>query len=103
MTVVVEVMLNGIAVPVTLDEAALAAIAAAAERNTVEGEATPQWMNVASLSRYLDCTPERIRKLVARKSIPYVQEGVGCRLSFDRDAIDDWMRQSAHPARGGGA
>jgi excisionase family DNA binding protein len=63
-----------------------------------EATVWPAWMNVTTAARYLDMPVERIRKLVARKAIPFVQEGPGCRLAFDRKAIDTWMR-----AQGGGA
>jgi excisionase family DNA binding protein len=59
-----------------------------ADRNE---QAWPRWMAVETLARYMDASPERIRKLVARRRIPYVQEGPGCRVFFDRHEIDRWM------------
>jgi hypothetical protein len=53
--------------------------------------AWPAHMNIDTCARYLDTTPHRIRKLVARSAIPFSQEGAGCRLSFARRDLDDWM------------
>lgn len=103
MSVEVTVELNGVAVPVIVDDAALDKIAAALDTSPTREEPWPMWMNVDTLGRYLDCSTERVRHLVSCKSIPYVQEAHGCRVFFDREAIDHWMRQSAQPARGGEA
>jgi excisionase family DNA binding protein len=63
------------------------------------GDTWPRWMSVDTVARYLDASPERVRKLVARHEIPYAQEGPGCRLSFDRHAIDTWMSTHTHEPR----
>lgn len=63
----------------------------------------PAFMSIATLATYVDMPVERIRKLIARHEIPYLQEAPGCRVFFDRVAIDTWLRESAHPVRGGGA
>lgn len=60
-------------------------------QHTSAGEAWPEWMNVDTAAGYLDCTPERIRKLVARREIPYHQEAPGCRIFFHRHELDTWM------------
>jgi len=57
-------------------------------------ETWPEWMNIDTAARYLDCTPERVRKLVARREIPYHQEAPGCRIFFRRDELDTWMAAS---------
>jgi len=59
----------------------------------------PRWMSVLTAARYLDVSEERIRKLVARREIPYSQHDAGCRIFFDRLAIDEWMRGQTHYAR----
>lgn len=89
MSVTVTVLLNGVRVPVDLDEAALAAIAA-----TLPAPAAlwPEWMSAATAARYLDISPERISKLKQRGRIPYHQEGgKGCRVFFSRCELDGWM------------
>jgi excisionase family DNA binding protein len=55
-------------------------------------EPWPQWMSVTTASRYLDVSPERLRKLIARRQIPFVQEGRGCRVSLSRHDLDQCMR-----------
>jgi excisionase family DNA binding protein len=58
------------------------------------GEAWPEWMNVDTAAGYLDCAKERIRKLVARRDIPFHQEAPGCRIFFRRQELDAWMAAS---------
>ncbi|MBA3844185.1 MAG: helix-turn-helix domain-containing protein, partial [Actinobacteria bacterium] len=55
----------------------------------------PEWMGVETAARYLDVSPQRLRKLVAAGSIPHVQEGPGCRVFFGRADLDRWMRAGA--------
>jgi excisionase family DNA binding protein len=87
-TVVVTVLVNGAPVPVELDQAALNAIAAAMPAPT---EPWPEHMGVERAAAYLDISPESLRKLVGRRRIPFHQEGKGCRLSFSRCDLDEWM------------
>jgi excisionase family DNA binding protein len=49
-------------------------------------------MNTSTAARYLDVSPERVRKLQARREIPFAQEAPGCRVSFSRRELDAWMR-----------
>jgi excisionase family DNA binding protein len=74
------------------DFAALAARVAALEATTPADTGWPEWMNLETAAAYLDSSPERIRKLVARREIPYHQEAPGCRLSFKRHDLDQHMR-----------
>lgn len=62
---------------------------------------TPQsaWMNVDSAARYLDVSPQRLRKLQARREVPYYQEAPGCRVLFRRTELDQWMSQHHQPER----
>jgi excisionase family DNA binding protein len=96
----VEVELNGVRVPVVLDDDALATIAVAVPAVPLrDGEQWPQWMSVETASRYLDVPPERLRKLKERREIPFHQEGVGCRVFFARRDLDEWMHEFRHEAR----
>lgn len=52
----------------------------------------PRWMTVAVLSCYIGRTPDAIRSLVARGSIPFHR--VHGRLVFGRDEIDAWVRSN---------
>jgi excisionase family DNA binding protein len=49
------------------------------------------WLDVAGAAAHLSCSPERLRKLVARRSIPFHQERSGGRLFFHRRELDDWL------------
>jgi excisionase family DNA binding protein len=64
-----------------------------------DDEQWPRWMNVETAARYIDASPQRIRKLVARREIPYSQQAPGCRVHFDRHAIDDWLTATATTPR----
>ena len=50
----------------------------------------PEWMNVPTAARYLDCGEHRLYKLAERGQIPHVRDGA--RIFFERQALDEWMR-----------
>lgn len=60
-------------------------------------ETWPEWMSVETAARYLDCSPERVRKIAARRQIPFVQERPAARVFFSRADLDGWMRAGARP------
>lgn len=62
-------------------------------------EVAQEWFAIESVARYLDVAPERVRKLVARRAIPYYQEGPGCRVHLRRRELDEWMLRSRVAAR----
>jgi excisionase family DNA binding protein len=70
-------------------EAAARAVATL-EQHAKEHE--PGWLDVHGAAGYLSVSEERIRKLVQRRSIPFSQEAPGCRIFFERQALDGWMR-----------
>ena len=81
----------------TLPSSALAAIAEMAAELVLERVAPnysgwPEWLSVETAARYLDCSEERVRKLVARRAVPFYQEAPGCRVFFNRDEVDQAMR-----------
>lgn len=49
------------------------------------------WLDVQAASVYLACSPERVRKLVQERRIPFHQEGPGSRLFFNRRELDAWL------------
>lgn len=55
----------------------------------------PGWMSAATAARYLDMPIARVYRLVQLGEIPYSQPGTGCKLSFERKSLDDWMRSKA--------
>jgi excisionase family DNA binding protein len=66
-------------------------------------EPWPEWMAIDTAARYLDVSPQRLRKQVARREIPYHQEDKGCRILFRRTDLDDWMAGFYVPARAPGS
>ena len=59
----------------------------------------PEWMAIETAASYLDVSPQRLRKLVSRREIPFHQEDKGCRVLFRRGDLDDWMSSFHVPAR----
>jgi hypothetical protein len=91
-----------LAVPEELVEAiAERAAQIVVERLDVDLQAWPEWMGIETASRYLDISPERLRKLQARRQLPYHQEGPGCRVFFNRHELDTAMAVHLQRARGG--
>ena len=68
-------------------------------RSAANGDPWPAWMSIETAARYLDVSPQRLRKLVARRQIPYHQDGRGCRLLFRRTDLDQWMAGFRVPTR----
>jgi excisionase family DNA binding protein len=90
----------------TLPTALLDALAAAVSQRVLASltgltaaEPWPEWMAIETAARYLDVSPQRLRKLVAQRRIPYHQEDKGCRILFRRSDLDDWMSSFQVPAR----
>jgi excisionase family DNA binding protein len=82
------------ALAVAVSERLLPALRAASET-----ERWPEWMAIDTAARYLDVSPQRLRKLVAQRQIPFHQEDKGCRVLFRRGDLDDWMSTFHIPAR----
>ncbi len=68
-------------------------------RSTNGTEAWPEWMAIDTAARYLDVSPQRLRKLVARRQIPFHQEDRACRILFRRSDLDQWMAGFRVPTR----
>lgn len=65
------------------------------------GEQWPEWMAIDTAARYLAVSPQRLRKLVSHRRIPYHQEDKGCRILFRRTDLDEWMAAYRVPTRDG--
>jgi excisionase family DNA binding protein len=65
------------------------------ERLNLDPDPTPRWMSISTAAKYLDCSVERLRKLVRTGAVPFDQEAPGCRIFFDRHALDRWMEAKA--------
>ena len=67
---------------------------------STSGLAASDWLSVSSAANYLDVAEERIRKLIARRQLPFYQEAAGCRILLRRCELDDWLisaRQAPRP------
>jgi excisionase family DNA binding protein len=77
-----------------LDLSALADLVAARVTTALEvcnAQAASPWMNIEATAAYLACSPERVRKMVQRRTIPFHQERPGARVFLNRKEIDQWM------------
>jgi len=90
----------------TLPHALIEALAAAISEHLLNrlhpvtsADPWPEWMAIETAARYLDVSPQRLRKLVSRREIPFHQEDKGCRILFRRGDLDDWMSGFHVPAR----
>jgi excisionase family DNA binding protein len=68
-----------------------------------DDERWPAAMNIETAAQYLDSPPERLRKLIARRAIPFVQEAPGCAIRLLRDDLDEWLRAQRVSSRRGAA
>jgi excisionase family DNA binding protein len=91
---------DGVAVQVILDDKALKTIIEAVEERVLahladrnQGDGWPEWMSVETAARYLDCSEERVRKLVANNRLPSYSEGRGCRRFLNRSELDEAMKR----------
>jgi len=78
---------------VAVDLELLAQRVAAIVVERLEGSTSPTspWLDVNGVASYLSCSPERVRKLVQRRAIPFHQERAGGRVFFHRKEIDEWL------------
>jgi excisionase family DNA binding protein len=51
-----------------------------------------RWMSVETAAAHLDVSVERVRKLIARRELPFYQEAPGCRILLSRSELDGWMQ-----------
>jgi excisionase family DNA binding protein len=78
-------------VTVTVELGVLVERVAAALAARLEAPASSPWLDVNGAASYLACSRERVRKLVARKEVPFHQEGPGSRIFFNRGELDEWL------------
>ena len=80
--------------PETLDALAVRVAEILAVRTAADQVVRPnEYLSVKDAAFYLGCTEGRVRKLVERRQIPFVQDGLGCRISFAVRDLDQWMEQ----------
>lgn len=68
----------------------VAALVVAAIDDTRAPRRSP-WLTVDGAAAHLSCSPERLRKLVQRRAIPFHQECTGGRLFFHQRELDEWL------------
>jgi excisionase family DNA binding protein len=83
----VTLHLNGVPVPVTLDDDAIAAIAAEVAEQRPQSE-PPEWLTVKTAAVYLGLTEAAVRKLIDRLGIPKNQHVKGGRVLIRRHDLD---------------
>ena len=66
-------------------------VAAILSERTASGPDFPEYLDVKAAAAYLGCTVGRVRKLVERRQVPFVQDGPGCRVYLARRDLDSWM------------
>ena len=59
----------------------------------------PAWMDIETAARFLDVSVERLRKLVARREIPFAQASEGRRVFFGQRELDAWMQAQVRQPR----
>jgi excisionase family DNA binding protein len=78
---------------IRVDVASLAQqIATHLARELMSVVASPSpWLDVDRAAEHLSCSPERLRKLVSRRALPFHQERSGGRIFFHRRELDEWL------------
>lgn len=57
------------------------------------------WMDTKKTSAYLGLPLSTLHRLTAARTIPFEQDGPGCKCWFKRSELDEWRRRG-QPARG---
>jgi excisionase family DNA binding protein len=50
------------------------------------------WLDAREAAAYLGLSLDALHKLTAARSIPFEQDGPGCKLWFQRSELDRWRR-----------
>ena len=91
MSVEIVLRLNGAAVPVVLDDAALAVIASALADRAPASEASPWLYGARRASQYTGLPLGAIQKATAACAIPCHR--LGRRVAYRRDELDGWLSE----------
>jgi excisionase family DNA binding protein len=91
--VTVELELNGARVPVILDEAALAAIAAAlADREPASATPPSPYMTIREAAAYLRCSRQRVDDLLSQRRLRRHKDGA--RTLVRREEVERYLGAS---------
>lgn len=72
-------------------------VAAHLQPRAPEGE--DRWLTARQAAEHLGLSIHALHKLTAARTIPFEQEGPGCRLWFRRSELDRWREQGGTRAR----
>ena len=84
--VVLQTFVDALAEAVADRVAELIGTPPATERDRTE----PTWLDAHRAADHLGLHVDTVRRLAARREIPFEQDGPGCRLWFKRDELDAW-------------
>lgn len=62
-----------------------------------EGPADDPWMDTKRAARYLGVHPDTLGKLAAARTIPFEQDGPGCKRWFRTSDLDRWRANGGKP------
>jgi excisionase family DNA binding protein len=85
----------GVAIVEALDDATLELLAArlAPHLDRRVGDRTDDaWLSSQEAAAHLGLSVDALHKLAAARSIPFEQDGPGCKLWFRRSELDQWRR-----------
>jgi excisionase family DNA binding protein len=55
-----------------------------------QAPAADGWMDTRAAAEYLGLSTHALHRLVARREVPYFQDGPGAKCYFRRSALDAW-------------
>lgn len=94
MIVTITLQLNGVPVPIELDDAALATLAAGlATRDTSTREETSPFMTIVEAAEFLRCSRQRVDDLLSARRLPRVKDGA--RTLIRRSDLDAYLENAS--------
>ena len=57
------------------------------------------WLDTRQAANHLGLSLHALRHLVARRAVPYVQDGPGSKVYFRASQLDAWREEQAHEVR----
>jgi excisionase family DNA binding protein len=57
------------------------------------------WLRTKDAAAYLGVTVHALHRMTASRSVPFTQDGPGCRCWFRRDELDAWRRAGSPTQR----
>jgi excisionase family DNA binding protein len=96
-TLTVTVHLNGVAVPVELDDEALAAIGAAIPTDRDAPAPASPYMTIVEAADYLRCSRQRVDDLLSSRRLARVKDGA--RTLIRRTDLDAYLNGGHDPRR----